>query len=126
MAVVQGEVKFGSVLEKDVYMGKEGPYKITLGDIDPQAAQAMADKGIKMSDYEGSAQRKFTSNYQIPVIDADGNTYTDELTFGSVVRIQYDDSKPPHPVHGQSTYIQKIRVLEVGEGSSGPQDDPEL
>ena len=54
----------------------------------------------------------------VPVMDAEGNPFKGRIGRGSKVRIMYAEGQP-HPVHGTSTYLNKIKVLEVAEQEGG-------
>jgi hypothetical protein len=84
-------------------------------------ADELAKKGVKLREYEGVKQRKFSTKYEVPMFDADGNDFSGRLTRGSKVRVQYAEGKP-HPVHGTSTYLSKVKVLELAEASDGGGD----
>jgi len=40
-----------------------------------------------------------------------------EIPRGSIVKVQYKLGED-HPVHGVTTYLEKVKVLEVGEGAT--------
>jgi hypothetical protein len=79
------------------------------------------DKGVKLREYEGTPQRKFSTKYEVPMFDADGNEFSGRLTRGSKVRVKYAEGKP-HPVHGTSTYLSAIKVIELAEATEGGGD----
>jgi hypothetical protein len=121
MAVLEGNVAFANLDEHEEYQGQStGKYSLVLSLEDAQADE-LANKGVKLREYEGVKQRKFSTKYEVPMFDADGNDFSGRLTRGSKVRVQYAEGKP-HPVHGTSTYLSKVKVLELAEASDGGGD----
>jgi len=116
MSVLTGTAVFSNVTKKDVYMGAESKYNVTLVLTDEDAA-SLADAGVKVSDYKEVKQRKFASNYKPSIYTLEMEEFMGEVPRGSIVKIQYklgDD----HPVHGVTTYLEKVKVVEVGEGAT--------
>ena len=68
----------------------------------------------ELREYEGVKQRKFTSKFDVPVLNPDGSAFSGRVTRGSKVRLLYSDGAA-HPVHGTPTYLNKVKVLEVAE-----------
>ena len=121
MAVLEGNVAFANLDEHEMYQGQStGKYSLVLS-LEPADADTLANKGVKLREYEGTAQRKFSTKYEVPMYDADGAEFTGRLTRGSKVRVQYAEGKP-HPVHGTATYLSKVKVLELAEASEGGGD----
>jgi hypothetical protein len=115
MSVLTGTTVFSNVTKKDVYMGAESKYNVTIV-LSPEDAVGLAKAGVKVSEYKEVQQRKFASNYKPSIYGLDMEEFIGEIPRGSVVKIQYklgDD----HPVHGVTTYLEKIKVVEVGQGS---------
>ena len=118
MAVLEGLVAFENLDEHEMYQGQStGKYSLVLS-LDEPTAGMLADLGVKLREYEGVKQRKFSTKYDVPVMDVDGNTFKGRIGRGSKVRIMYTVGQP-HPVHGTSTYLNKIKVLEVAEQEGG-------
>ena len=63
-------------------------------------------------------QGKFSTKYDVPVLGADGQPFQGRVTRGSKVRLLWAEGNP-HPVHGTSTYLNKVKVLEVAEADDG-------
>jgi hypothetical protein len=121
MAVLEGNVAFADLDEHEVYQGQStGKYSLVLS-LDPEDADKLASKGVKLREYEGTAQRKFTTKYEVPLFDAEGNEFNGRLTRGSKVRVKYAEGKP-HPVHGTSTYLSAVKVIELAEATEGGGD----
>lgn len=114
MAVLEGSVAFANLDEHEVYQGQStGKYSLVLA-LDGADADKLAEKGVKLREYEGTKQRKFSSKFDVPMFDAEGMDWRGRLTRGSKVRIQYQEGQE-HPVHGVSTYLNKVKVLELAE-----------
>ncbi len=77
-------------------------------------AASLSAQGVKIKDYQGNKQRKFKSKYNIGMYDAEGNPYTGEVPYNSKVRLKYKLGQQ-HPVHGTSTYLEAVKVLEEAE-----------
>ena len=110
MAVLEGLVAFENLDEHEMYQGQStGKFSLVLS-LDESTADTLAGSGVK--------QRKFSTKYDVPVMDAEGNPFKGRIGRGSKVRIMYAEGQP-HPVHGVSTYLNKIKVLEVAEQEGG-------
>lgn len=121
MSVLQGTVAFANLDQHEVFNGQStGKYSLVLTLDDPEA-EALAKSGVKLREYEGLKQRKFSTKYPVDVIDSDDEPFRGRLTRGSKVKVLYAEGKP-HPVHGTPTYLNKVRVIEVAEGSEGSED----
>jgi len=120
--IVEGVVNFSKLTEHDVYNGQDtGAYSMTIT-MSEDDASTLAASGIKIKDYQGNKQRKFKSKYDIKVFDADGNPYNGEVPYNSTVRLKYKMG-PAHPVHGVSTYLEAVKVLEEAEMAVGDAAD---
>jgi hypothetical protein len=119
---VEGIVNFSKLTEHDVYNGQDtGAYSLTITMSEDDASN-LAANGVKIRDYQGNKQRKFKSKYDIKVFDADGNPYNGEVPYNSTVRLKYKMG-PAHPVHGVSTYLEAVKVLEEAEMAVGDAAD---
>jgi len=120
--IVEGVVNFSKLTEHDVYNGQDtGAYSMTIT-MSEDDASTLAANGVKIKDYQGNKQRKFKSKYDIKVFDADGNPYNGEVPYNSTVRLKYKMG-PAHPVHGVSTYLEAVKVLEEAEMAMGDAAD---
>lgn len=122
MSIAIGTVAFESLRKTDVYNGMDtGKYNITLT-LEEDSADQLEQEGVKLKEYEGNKQRKFSSKFMTDVFDSEGNPFNGHVTRGSKVKVMYSTGKP-HPVHGVSPYMVKIKVLELaddnGSGDSG-------
>jgi hypothetical protein len=120
MLTIEGTIAFAELETTEFYNGQDtGKYSVVLS-LDDSDATQLADMGVKLREYEGVKQRKFSSKFDVPVYDADGVEFDGRVTRGSKVRIQYKEGNA-HPVHGTGTYLEKLKVLELAEyeGSGG-------
>ena len=119
---VEGIVNFSKLTEHDVYNGQDtGAYSMTIT-MSEDDASTLAANGVKIKDYQGNKQRKFKSKYDIKTFDAEGNPYNGEVPYNSSVRLKYKMG-PAHPVHGVSTYLEAVKVLEEAEMAVGDAAD---
>ena len=120
--VIEGIVNFSNLTQHDVYMGQTtGKYTMTIT-MSEDDAESLSSRGVKIKDYEGAKQRKFSSKYDVKVMDAEGNPFSGEVPYNSKVRLKYKVG-PAHPVHGLSTYLEAVKVLEVAEMSDDDGDN---
>ena len=119
---VEGIVNFSKLTEHDVYNGQDtGAYSMTIT-MSEDDASTLAANGVKIKDYQGNKQRKFKSKYDIKTFDAEGNPYNGEVPYNARVRLKYKMG-PAHPVHGVSTYLEAVKVLEEAEMAVGDAAD---
>ena len=114
MSITTGTVAFANLEEHEIYNGEStGKYSLTLT-VDESEADALAQAGVKLREYEGNKQRKFSTKYPVSIIDKDDEPFRGPLGRGSVVKVLWKAGQP-HPVHGTSTYMMKVRVLEEAD-----------
>ena len=119
--VIEGILNFSKLTETDVYNGQDtGKYSVTIT-MSEDDASALSAQGVKIKDYQGHKQRKFTSKFDVLVMDVDGNKYSGEVPYNSKVRLKYKTGNP-HPVHATPTYLEAIKVLEEAEMLEGMDD----
>lgn len=115
--VTAGTVAFSNLAEHEVYQGQStGRYTVVIT-MDPKEAVVLEHMGVKLKDYEGKAQRKFSSKFPVAVLDLDGIPVQGEVPYGSKVRLLWKASEDSHPQHGVATYLNKVRVVEFAEGT---------
>ena len=120
--VIEGIVNFSNLTQHDVYMGQTtGKYTMTIT-MSEDDAESLSSRGVKIKDYEGAKQRKFSSKFDVKVMDAEGNPFNGEVPYNSKVRLKYKVG-PAHPVHGLSTYLEAVKVLEVADMSDDEGDN---
>ena len=111
LATLEGTVAFANLTEHEVYNNQStGKFSLVVS-LDDATADELDAKGVKLREYEGVKQRKFSSKFDVPVYDAEGVEFDGRVTRGSKVRIQYKQGNA-HPVHGTGTYLEKLKVLE--------------
>ena len=115
---VDGIVAFCNLESHDVYQGKTtGNYTLTIT-LEADAAQALEALGVNVKDYNGTAQRKFKSQYEVPMCDASGEDIdTVDLPYGFKVRVLFKAGKQ-HPQFGVPVYLSKVKVLELADESA--------
>lgn len=114
---VEGVVAFSNLKEHEFYEGKStGRYSLVVTLSDAEASK-LSDRGVKVKQYDGKNQRKFASQYNVGVIDAENAPVSTEIPYGSKVRVLFTTGNP-HPVHGTPTYLDKVRVIEMAEGAT--------
>lgn len=114
--VATGTVAFESLHKTDVYNGKDtGKYNVVIT-LDDDSALDLENKGVKLKDYEGTAQRKFATGFKVDILDSNGDRYDGMVTRGSKIRVLYSTGKP-NPMYGVPTYLEKVKVLELAEPS---------
>lgn len=114
MAVIEGKIAFENLVEHELYQGQSTEKYSVVISVDDATASKLTDMGVKMRAYEGVQQRKFSTKYDVPVINIDGSAYKGRIGRGSKVRLLWAEGQA-HPVHGVATYLNKIKVLEVAE-----------
>ena len=119
--VLEGLVAFENLTEHEMYNGQStGKFSVVLSLEEPQAVDLEA-RGVKLREYEGVKQRKFASKFEVGIVNADGTPFQGRVPRGSKVRLLWQEGAP-HPVHGTSTYLNKVKVLEVAEQSGDAED----
>lgn len=117
--IVTGVVAFSNLTKHDFFNGKDtGNFTLTIT-MDAENASKLEDQGVVVKDYEGKAQRKFKSQYDVEVLDLDGNPVSGEIPFGSTVRVLYATGNK-HAQYGVPVYMNKIRLVERAEGGDVP------
>ena len=119
--VLEGLVAFENLTEHEMYNGQStGKFSVVLSLEEPQAVD-LESRGVKLREYEGVKQRKFASKFEVGIVNADGTPFQGRVPRGSKVRLLWQEGAP-HPVHGTSTYLNKVKVLEVAEQTDGNED----
>lgn len=119
--VITGTVAFSNVTKTDVYNGQDtGKYTLTLV-LDGESNTKLEELGVRIKDYEGKPQRKFSSKYKPFVTDDEGFPYDREIPYGSTVKV-LTAIQGDHPQWGPSTYLNKVKVIEEAERSDDHPD----
>lgn len=117
--VTSGTVAFSNLTEFDVYKGKPtGSYSLTVT-LEPSERSKLEDMGVRIREYtttegEVKPQRKFRSQYNVPVVDLDDHPVTGEIPFGSKVRIAWSAGDMDEE-YGLRTYLNRVRLVEANE-----------
>jgi len=110
-----------NLLTTDVFNGQDtGKYKVKAV-LDAAGAEALENAGVKLTDYQGKAQRTFSSKFPVAIYGTESDDpieLTEELPYGSKVRVLFKLGAP-HPQYGVATYMSAIRVLEIAQPSEG-------
>jgi|TARA_R110000765_G_scaffold305082_1_gene399016 hypothetical protein len=116
LSVTEGYIAFSNTLKEDQYQGQDVGYNVTLC-MDADEAAKLSGAEVIVKSYKGVAQRKFKSGYNIGVLTENGQDMqlSEELPRGAKVRVQWKHGTK-HPQHGVSTYANKIKVLDMGNG----------
>ena len=86
MSVVEGKLAFENLDTHEMYQGQStGKYSVVIS-LSDSVADDLAAKGVKMREYEGTKQRKFSTKYDVPVVDKDGQPFMGRIGRGSTVR----------------------------------------
>jgi len=116
-----GTVAFVNIDTPDNFMGTES-YNITMG-LESEDAEFLAKEGVKLREYNGVPQRKFTRKVEFGqprVYNAEGNEIeANTISWGDRVRILYSMGKGNSL--GRGVYLNKIKLLEKGE-MEAPED----
>ena len=116
--VAKGTVAFSTLTETDTWDGKDtGQYKLTVV-LDPEYVSEMEEMEVRLSEYNGNKQYKFTSKFSVDVIDSEDQPFAGEIPAGSKVNVLYTKGNNSSQ-WGQKLYMSKVRVTEVGEGFEG-------
>ena len=127
--VIEGRSTFSKLTEFDSYMGQStGKYSL-LVTLDDATAETLENSGVRVKTYqpeegEPVKQRKFSSKFDVRVMDAEGNPFNKEIPWNSLVRLKYKLGNE-HPVHGMGTYLEAVKILEMGE-DTGESDDEDF
>ena len=122
MSVIQGSAAFINLVEHEQYQGKSTEkYSLTVT-LDDKSIEQLEAQGVKMREYapDGGTpqkQRKFSSKFNVPLYEANGDEFMGQVTRGSLVRVQYSLGDE-HPVHGITPYLDKVKVLELATSNT--------
>lgn len=70
MAVVEGTIAFENLDTHEMYQGQStGKYSVVIS-LDDTTADQLAGMGVKLREYEGTKQRKFSTKYDVPALSS--------------------------------------------------------
>lgn len=119
--IATGTVAFSNLTEFDIFKGKStGRYSLTVV-LDEDSAERLGAQGIKLKDYEGNAQRKFTSKFNVDVLDMDDEKFVGEVPRGSLVRVLFQPGEDDAE-YGPPCFLNKVRVVEAAETFDTPEE----
>jgi len=114
MVVIDGTANFSHLTEHEKYNGKSTErYALTVT-LDDKTAEMLESKGVKVKDYEGKKQRKFTSQYDVRVVDNAQNPFEGEVPYNSAVKVGFKYGVKGE--HGVPTYLNAVQVVEAAGG----------
>ena len=119
--VVNGTVAFSHLQEIDEYQGKPTNFNVTVT-LDDASAKQLEDMGVKLREYEGSQQKKFTTTYKPQVLDMNNDFVNAELTRGSKVRVLAKLGND-NADYGVKAYLQKVRLVEMADNLDSVPDE---
>lgn len=115
--VVDGVVAFSNLTKHEEYQGRStGKYSLVL-ELNEENKELLMSHGVKVKDYKGTPQRKFSTKFNIKVVDTDNNTVEGEIPWGSKVNLIVSFSKPS-PVYGVTPYLQAVRLVERSDNTA--------
>lgn len=116
--IIEGVVAFSNLTKEELYQGRPtGKYSLVVA-LDDSSVEALQEKGVKLKVYQDKTQRKFVTKKQIPILDSSNQTFQGEIPWGSKVRLSVALG-PVSPIHGPSTYMNAVRVLELSQNNAG-------
>ena len=76
LATLEGTVAFENLNEHEMYQGQStGKFSLVVS-LDDATADELDAKGVKLREYEGVKQRKFSSKFDVPVLNPDGSAFS--------------------------------------------------
>jgi|TARA_Y100000289_G_C3904089_1_gene140885 hypothetical protein len=123
--VIEGDVAFCHLRTPDVYKGApKDNYEITVS-ISDEDSEKLKAQGVKVKDYNGTAQRHFTTKEKLTIFSPDMTVWDgDEIARGSRVKLVYQLSKEPYDNYGYSAYVSDIQIIRAGARPIPPEFEP--
>ena len=117
--VVEGTSNFSHLTKFEEYKGKSTDrYALTIT-LDDDTAAKLESNGVKVREYEGKKQRKFTSQYEVRVVDGTGQPFDGEVPYNSKVKVAFKYGNAGE--HGVPTYLNAVQVVEAANGGLPPE-----
>ena len=111
VVVIDGTANFSHLTEHEQYKGKSTErYALTIT-LDEETADKLAANGVKVKEYQGKKQRKFTSIYDVRVMDNSQKPFEGEVPYGSTVKVGFKYGAKGE--HGVPTYLNVVQVVEA-------------
>ena len=112
--VVEGTTNFSHLTKFEEYKGKSTDrYALTVT-LDDETAQQLESKGVRIREYDGKKQRKFTSQYEVRIVDGTGKPFEGEIPYNSSVKVAFKYGNEGE--HGVPTYLNAVQVVEAANG----------
>lgn len=109
--VVEGTTNFSHLTKFEEYKGKSTErYALTIT-LDDDTAEKLESKGVNVREYDGKKQRKFTSQYEVRVVDGTGQPFEGEIPYNSSVKVAFKYGNEGE--HGVPTYLNAVQVVEA-------------
>ena len=109
--VVEGTTNFSHLTKFEEYKGKSTErYALTIT-LDDDTAEKLESKGVNVREYDGKKQRKFTSQYEVRVVDGTGQPFEGEIPYNSSVKVAFKYGNAGE--HGVPTYLNAVQVVEA-------------
>jgi hypothetical protein len=117
--VVEGTTNFSHLTKFEEYKGKSTDrYALTIT-LDDDTADKLESNGVKVREYDGKKQRKFTSQYEVRVVDGTGQPFDGEVPYNSKVKVAFKYGNAGE--HGVPTYLNAVQVVEAANGGLPPE-----
>jgi hypothetical protein len=117
--VVEGTTNFSHLTKFEEYKNKSTErYALTIT-LDDDTAERLESNGVKVREYDGKKQRKFTSQYEVRVVDGTGQPFEGEVPYNSTVKVAFKYGNAGE--HGVPTYLNAVQVVEAANGGLPPE-----
>lgn len=117
--VVEGTTNFSHLTKFEEYKNKSTErYALTIT-LDDDTAKKLESNGVKVREYDGKKQRKFTSQYEVRVVDGAGQPFEGEVPYNSKVKVAFKYGNAGE--HGVPTYLNAVQVVEAANGGLPPE-----
>lgn len=117
--VVEGTTNFSHLTKFEEYKGKSTErYALTIT-LDDDTAEKLESKGVNVREYDGKKQRKFTSQWDVKVVDGIGQPFEGEIPYNSKVLVAFKYGMAGE--HGVPTYLNAVQVVEAKSNGLPPE-----
>ena len=117
--VVEGTTNFSHLTKFEEYKGKSTDrYALTIT-LDDATAEKLESEGVNVREYDGKKQRKFTSQFEVRVVDGSGQPFEGEVPYNSKVKVAFKYGNAGE--HGVPTYLNAVQVVEAANGGLPPE-----
>ena len=117
--VVEGTTNFSHLTKFEEYKGKSTErYALTIT-LDDDVADELSANGVKIKEHDGKKQRKFTSQFEVRVVDNAGQPFEGEIPYNSSVKVAFKYGNAGE--HGVPTYLNAVQVVEASNSGLPPE-----